>query len=376
MTTPLVVVLDDALTRTAPTTVRGDSQLTAGLRELLDDASFDVELWCRAWQGDDGHDSDLRRPIVLRPLPHWRRLGILLAAPRLLRSATRIRHQKAHVLSVGPSFSQLALLLTSTRSRADRAPVTWLIRSNPTESLTLTREAANPLVRIAIRGFFAVWRSLLRRQTDIVCVSATVARELGLPQATIAPEIGWDEMERLTRPAAGARGGALFVGRLSPEKGPDIAVDAFAALPDSYASSSLTIVGTGDMGDMLRDRASSLGERVIFTGAQSPAAVADLMRHAAVVLVPSRSEGFGLAAFEAAASGAAVIHSGAGGLDEACGWWKASTNVGGTDLRSWTRALEAALLNTPSEAPLRPIEIRAITGWPSLKQVMHERTAG
>lgn len=369
MTKPLVVVLDDPLIRTSATTFRGDSQLTAGLRELLDDPEFSTELWCREWVGTLGHDSEVQGDVTLRYLPRWTRLSVLWVLPQLLMAARRISRRDGPILSVGPSFSQLSMLLMQPR----RAKVTWLVRSDPAESLVLTREASNALVRLAIRAFCSLWRVLIRRQDDVVCVSAAVAREVGIDGATVAPEIGWEELEQSARGTHGQRRNALYVGRLSPEKGPDLAVDAFLGLSERCASASLTLVGTGEMEARLRSRAEPLGDRVRFVGAQSRDDLTDLMAGAAIVLAPSRSEGFGLAAFEAAASGAIVLHSDVGGLNEACGWWPSSIALPRDDASAWARALEDALLGSDTTRPMTPDQIKSVTNWPSIRHVLRER---
>jgi glycosyltransferase involved in cell wall biosynthesis len=105
---------------------------------------------------------------------------------------------------------------------------------------------------------------------------------------------------------------ALVAGRLAPEKGVDLAIDAAAA-----AGVPLKIAGAGPEEDALRERAGGQAE---FLGRLSPERLAVLRRAAAVVLVPSRSdESFGLAALEAMGAGVPVIATRAGALPELLG---------------------------------------------------------
>jgi D-inositol-3-phosphate glycosyltransferase len=112
----------------------------------------------------------------------------------------------------------------------------------------------------------------------------------------------------------------LFVGRIQPLKGAHIAVQALAALrrPDA----SLVVVG-GASGldgeaevEKLRGLADELGlaQRVHFVPPQAHHILSSYYRAADVVLVPSRSESFGLVALEAAACGTPVVASAVGGL--------------------------------------------------------------
>lgn len=112
----------------------------------------------------------------------------------------------------------------------------------------------------------------------------------------------------------------LFVGRIQPLKGLDVAVTALAALERQDAR--LVVVGgaSGDAGERevaqvreLIDRLG-VGERVHFVPPQPHHMLSSYYRAADVVIVPSRSESFGLVALEAAACGVPVVASAVGGL--------------------------------------------------------------
>ncbi len=118
----------------------------------------------------------------------------------------------------------------------------------------------------------------------------------------------------------------LFVGRLQAHKGPDIAVralaEAIARDPSHTADVVLAIVG-GPSGAShgaevarLMDLASALGveERVVFFPPQPQSRLADFYAAAECLLVPSRSESFGLVALEAQACGTPVVAAAVGGL--------------------------------------------------------------
>ena len=112
----------------------------------------------------------------------------------------------------------------------------------------------------------------------------------------------------------------LFVGRIQPLKGVDVAVQALAALNRSDAS--LYVVGgaSGLHGDTevarVRLLIESLGlsNQVHFVEPQAHHILSTYYRAADAVWVPSRSESFGLVALEAAACGTPVVASAVGGL--------------------------------------------------------------
>lgn len=119
-------------------------------------------------------------------------------------------------------------------------------------------------------------------------------------------------VEAPPRRAAPERGAhALFVGRLSPEKGAATLVDAWRRLGD--AAPRLIVVGDGPDAAALASRAAGLG--IEWVGAQPRERVAALMADAALLIVPSLAyESFGLVVVEAFAAGLPVVVSGIGSL--------------------------------------------------------------
>ena len=112
----------------------------------------------------------------------------------------------------------------------------------------------------------------------------------------------------------------LFVGRIQPLKGADVAVRSLAELnrPDA----TLLIVGgaSGTEGETEIAHVHALMQelkvenQVRFVAPQAHHILSTYYRAADVVLVPSRSESFGLVALEAAACGTPVVANAVGGL--------------------------------------------------------------
>jgi glycosyltransferase involved in cell wall biosynthesis len=125
----------------------------------------------------------------------------------------------------------------------------------------------------------------------------------------------------------------LCLGRLEPEKGFDLALTAFARVLDRFPGARLVIAGAGSQRRALEQQASRLNltSSVEFCGPVSTEAAARLIEHATLVVVPSRLEGFGLVALEAAWLGRPVIAAQVGGLPEVVvhaetGWLTESDN--------------------------------------------------
>ncbi|MDG2438167.1 MAG: glycosyltransferase [Ilumatobacter sp.] len=112
----------------------------------------------------------------------------------------------------------------------------------------------------------------------------------------------------------------LFVGRIQPLKGPDVAIRALAALQRDDVQLVLVGGSSGRNGDVQAAEAHALvdelglHDQVHFIEPQPHHILSSWYRAADVVLVPSRSESFGLVALEAAACGIPVVASAVGGL--------------------------------------------------------------
>lgn len=101
------------------------------------------------------------------------------------------------------------------------------------------------------------------------------------------------------------------VGRLIPIKGFEVLLRAFARAREQLPELTLEIAGDGPLDAELRGQA---GDGVTFLGRVTP--IAPVLERAAAIVVPSRGEGFGMVALEAAERGRAAIVSDVGGLPE------------------------------------------------------------
>ncbi len=113
----------------------------------------------------------------------------------------------------------------------------------------------------------------------------------------------------------------LLVGRLSPVKGTDIAVQALGRLRQAGVDARLTLVGDvfpGNEGflEQVRRLVHDLGLDRHVTCAGFQPDMAPFFRDADIVLVPSRLESFGNVAVEAALAGRPVVASDVQGLRE------------------------------------------------------------
>jgi glycosyltransferase involved in cell wall biosynthesis len=134
------------------------------------------------------------------------------------------------------------------------------------------------------------------------------------------------------RPPASTR--LCAVGRLIPIKGFDLLLRAFGDARAELPELTLEIAGTGPLEAELRAAAP---QGVTFLGRVAP--VHEVYERNAIVVVPSRGEGFGMVALEAAERGRAAIVSDVGGLPEIVADGESGTVVPAEDVAALARAI-------------------------------------
>lgn len=177
------------------------------------------------------------------------------------------------------------------------------------------------------RGAMYQWlqRRALRKYDAVIAVSALIVSKLKAARVPVekihlVPNAFADDGEVVSRDAA-RRALDLpdvpvigWVGRLSAEKGPDIALEAFAQLDHPMAV--LVFIGDGRERAMLESRATTLGirDRVLWRGAV--ANVGRLFPAFDAFLLSSRTEGTPMVLLEAMSARVPIIATKVGGVPD------------------------------------------------------------
>jgi glycosyltransferase involved in cell wall biosynthesis len=139
---------------------------------------------------------------------------------------------------------------------------------------------------------------------DSILASGLVRPDQVVVRPNTAPDPG---------PPARPGTGLVFVGRLTVEKGVDVLVDAWQTSDRPFGT--LTVVGDGPLRTELEARAADPHSGLVVRGPLDQDAVAQVVRGAAAVAVPSTSpEALPLVVLEAFAHGRAVLAADGGGL--------------------------------------------------------------
>jgi len=131
---------------------------------------------------------------------------------------------------------------------------------------------------------------------------------LGIPRKLVP---GWREPKSEGKTV-------FFIGRLVPEKGVQVLLEAFSRLLLEIQDLKLLVGGIGPYEGTLRAKAAELGlaERVVFLGYLDEKKRNEYFKMADVAVFPSLYEPFGIVALEAMATQIPVIVSDTGGLSE------------------------------------------------------------
>ncbi len=153
------------------------------------------------------------------------------------------------------------------------------------------------------------WRTKVDRFIALTEFAKGKFVEAGFPAQRISVKPNFVAERRGNAAGGGARRGALFVGRLSPEKGIDTLLEAWRSL-----DVPLRVIGDGPLLEGLRNAALP---NVSSLGRMAPDAVAAEMERAQFLVLPSLCyENFPLTIAEAFCRGLPVIASRLGALEE------------------------------------------------------------
>lgn len=220
----------------------------------------------------------------------------------------------------------------------------------------LTRHGSFP---IQVTGRDTIVEQALRNADWITANSAAVLAEArqSAPEIISRSSLIYNGLDVPTLPPEPLPCGTprlLCLGRLAEEKGFDLTLDAFALLRNSFPHARLTIAGDGPVRPALERQAAELGvtQSVHFVGWVAPDKVPALMNTATVVVMPSRHEGFGLVALEAALMARPIVATRVGGLPEVVAHQQTGLLVERDDSKALAEALSVLLADPQMAAQM------------------------
>ncbi len=261
---------------------------------------------------------------------HKRFTGVSATADAVI--SKQLSHYELKLVGLPlPSLQQCcsyAQALKSSRKPPSHRPfVIWHVRRNMEMAAAIF---ARDCLRLPIKTVFTsaaqrlhsyIPRQLISRMDAVVATTASAAKFVphvagivphGVDTNRFTPAVDRDEAwKKLGLPG---RYGIGIVGRIRPEKGTDLFVEAMLRVLPKRPDFTAVIIGRAkpaeaDFELRLREQLAKAGlsERVVFRGEVPPRELPQVLRSLSLLVASPRYEGFGMTPLEAMASGLAVV---------------------------------------------------------------------
>lgn len=311
--------------------------VTSKYRPALGGLELAVQELTARWQAA-GHEVVIVTSRHQRRLPAYEQLdGIpvhrLFFTWRLPERPTRLALAKHALLLLLAPLVFLQLLLITRRFSPDvvnlhmagsPTPYVWLLSRLLGKRLVVSLHGADVQELATMSPFRRrLVRSLLRHATAVTLNSHALLAQAaailpGLTRKSLVTGNGITHQQLVAYEYQPHRRYIACVARLVPTKGVDVLISAFSMIADYWPNLDLLIAGDGSERERYQQMiaAKGLEQRVRLLGAVCHDQALALMKGAAIQVIPSREEAFGLVALEALDQGQTVIASKVGGLAE------------------------------------------------------------
>lgn len=216
------------------------------------------------------------------------------------------------------------------------------------------------------RQVHAVESWLVRESDALIACSASMRAEIsdlfgpGLGEITVIPNgidaSRWPFARRRPHPRPPR---LLYLGRLEYEKGIHDAIAALPRIRQAHPGTTLIVAGDGTQEQWLIEEARRHRVRraVTFAGRLDHDGLVEMLHDVDAAVLPSHYEPFGIVALEAAATGAPLVTSTAGGLGEAVIDGRTGVSFAPRDVAALAAAV-VSVLDDPAAAQTRAMAAR------------------
>jgi glycosyltransferase involved in cell wall biosynthesis len=217
---------------------------------------------------------------------------------------TSVQHLHAHF---GTNSAEIAHLVRVMGGPSYSFTVHGMDEADNAKHLHFERKIGNAAFVVAISAYT---RSQLMRHVDALLWEKIKVVHCGLPDRAFANRCR--EQEGPTHPVF------LCIGRMNPEKGHLLLLEAFARITRAHPTARLVLAGDGDLRTRIELRITELGldEAVRITGWIDSARVAEELENCSALVQPSFIEGLPVVIMEAMAQRRVVISTFVAGIPE------------------------------------------------------------
>ncbi|WP_188670105.1 glycosyltransferase family 4 protein [Neptunicoccus cionae] len=249
-------------------------------------------------------------------------------------------------------ISRKAAIAASKTPPKGRDFAIWHVRRNPEMRVAIwARDVLRCPIKIvftsAAQRFHSAYpRWLINRMDAVIATTPEAANFVPHVRAVVPHGVdtkrfsaGQDRSADWDAFGYGGRVGLATVGRVRPEKGTDLFVDAMIRTLPEHPDAVALVVGRAarehrSFEQDLKDRvaAAGLSDRILFVGELPPEQLPALMRGISLLVALPRYEGYGMTPLEAMASGAPFVASNAGYYRAFSGKGAAGSVIGQEDV--------------------------------------------
>lgn len=267
----------------------------------------------------------------------------------------------------GTPMLRKAAIAASRKPPEGRPFAIWHVRRNPEMRVAIW---ARDVLRLPIKIVFTSAaqrrhsmypRWLINRMDAVIATTEAAATYVPHVKAVVPHGVDLDAFtppaDRAAAWAALGHGGTVglaTVGRVRPEKGTDLFVDAMIRILPDHPDAVALVIGRATREHLafeteLKDRVETAGldRRILFVGELPPEELPKVMQGISLLVAMPRYEGYGMTPLEAMASGAPFVASDAGYYRAFSGQGTAGTVVGLYDFEAAAEAV-GALLSDPA----------------------------
>ncbi len=254
-------------------------------------------------------------------------------------AVVRLQQQRREMVLAGvalpgcpPPLSRRQAVAAARRAPTGRPFQIWHVRRNPEMQLALyVRDILRRPIRIvftsAAQRRHSAWpRFLISRMDAVIATTEEAARHVPNVRAVVPHGVDTTRFhpadDRAAAWKASGRGGRraiACIGRIRPEKGTDLFIEAALRVLPAHPDVTALVIGRATAGHRaflaaLRARVAEAGlaGRVLFPGEIPPEELPALLRGLTALVALPRYEGYGMTPLEAMASGVPVIASDTG----------------------------------------------------------------
>jgi glycosyltransferase involved in cell wall biosynthesis len=291
--------------------IGGTERQVANLALGIDSSRFDLHLACLR------HSGELLGELETLPVPRPEfRIGSLYSPKTLWQAMRLARYVRKNRIQVVHSFGLYPNLFTVPAAKLAGASIV-------VASIRDTGDGLTPVQK---------WvQKMVCRLADCVLVNAGAIRQSLIEQGYNPAKIVVIQNGITLSKFASRRRGAILrqelglsltaqlvvvFSRLNPMKGVRYFIEAAISLTKKFPDARFLIVGDGGNRKELEEQACrvGLGQRVVFTGFRTD--IPELLREAAVSVLPSLSEGLSNTLLESMAAGVPAVATSVGGNPE------------------------------------------------------------